>query len=228
MEISHILVIGANHRIQHMRKVLLIIVIFLTTNIVAQDNYNEFYKRKGDSIIISIVGIDNFEKFFEFQTYSHYQYSTRKGKLKTATYEDKLKKNISIKKYYVWYLLKIDSLDYQYLFVFKITNDNLNTFKTQIKGIPKYLIEQKKCNIIRKSQAIEIAVQNNLKNIDTNWIANLRYNSDLDEFTWTVIGSIELLNLKPSYSAIINYIEINAVTKKIVLIQRKIRVDQVH
>jgi len=211
-----------------MRKVLLIIVIFLSTNIVAQDNYNELYKRKGDSIIISVVGKDNFEKYFEFQSYSYYKYSTRKGKLKIATYEDKLKKNISIKSYYVWYLMKIDSLDYQHFLGFKITNDSLNTFETQIKEIPKYLIKQKKCNIIRKSQAIEIAVQNNLKNIDTNWIAYLNYNSDLGEFTWTIIGTIELLSPKPHYSAIVNYIEINAVTKRVILIRRKERVDQVH
>ena len=211
-----------------MREVLLVIMIFLASNLLAQDNYNEFFKRKSDSIIISVVGIDNFENYFEFQNFSYYQYSNRKGKLSIASYDDKLKKKISIREYYFRYLLRIDSLDYQHLLGFKITSENLNTFESQISDIPKYLIEREKCNIIVKNKAIEIAVKNNLTNIDSNWIANLNYNSDIGKFLWTVIGTTEILSLKPHYSSIVNEIRINAVTKKVISIKRKERLDQIH
>ncbi len=117
---------------------------------------------------------------------------------------------------------KIDlSLDYPAECASKLINN-------QIDIIPRYLREGVKCNLINKKEAIEIAVQNSLKNIDTNWVAFLMFDKEIEGFVWTIIGTIELISPKPYYAANVNIIEINAITKEVVSLVERERLDAIH
>lgn len=208
-----------------MRTILILISTFIFLNCFSQNEFDKEYKQKGDSLIIALVGKDNFEKYFEFQHYSWSDYITKNGKERIVAFDQRIRKNASFKKYNFRYLLKIDSLDYEKLFAFEIVDDNTNTINNQIDIIPSYLRKGVKCNLINKKEAIEIAVQNSLKNIDSNWVTFLMFDKEIEGFVWTIIGTIELISPKPYYAAIVNIIEINAITKEIISFVERERLD---
>jgi hypothetical protein len=174
--------------------------IILTVDLSqAQTIPQQIFKNKGDSILIRIVGKEAFDKHFIFHDYSYFEYVNNRGKLKSASYFEKVRGFNRMSSFFFRYGIRIDELDYQHYISFSLKADGTNTIHHAEHDIPKYMQEGKSCDLMNKQAAIELARERGVTSIDGKWVASLGFNERVNSFTWDIHGTAKVLNPDPKY-----------------------------
>ena len=198
-------------------QIILILSFFSLTRLYGQQYDTRFIIEKADNILKITLG-DSLYKYFEYDSDSYYEYTTKSGKTKWRTLIKKKKTkgnfvSTDVRFNFLYPQIKEIRGNTQVKF-----DKHLNLIDSiYLDFIPKFLLENRKCNFINKSEALEIAKDS----ISKKGIYDLsvRLNFDVMRKTYVyVISNIlsERLNLAGYKHGDIEVVEVNAVSGKII------------
>jgi hypothetical protein len=171
-----------------MQKLGLIAYTLITSTFsFGQHYYSADIIKKADNIMKATVGERLFTKYFHYDTDSYYEYKNFWGKKSWKTLTDTKRTRGKFKNMRVRYLFCLDTFNISCLLTWIQFDSILNKTDTvDTYFMPKYVLENKKCNFINDTTAINIAktkfTRQGIKPIS----AGLSYDHNKKLYIWSV------------------------------------------